>query len=425
MRRFRSVGSVRTGMSVSERLQLASMVGTLVILALLMGRLRDADTIRAVDRVFGPLFRGTDSTAVATEFTTGSPNSAAVNGSTDGGGPTGSDGSEESGGSGASGEGSDGLVIPETGTPGEGDEPGKVGTFESSGKASGTENLVKTGNASGTEGRSDLPFLTDVPWDTDPEEVDRFRRNAAAITDRTTGGDRYDMPAYRQLVSWSAAQSFSQMAERAMVGVDYHEMTQRPEKYRGRLIRLTIDARRILRCPPTDWNQSPELPLYEIWGPLPNTGARLVTVISVGLPPGITTGDQMERIEFVGYFYKTLAYETGLSDEGRARLAPALIGRIRYVPASAPQVSGTDYQILWGAVVIMILIGISAAIVAWRGRRHVQPAEPVVRVQRTQAWLDDVARRKTLPEDSSSPWSSRNSSTSEASVSEPPSQESR
>lgn len=352
-----------SGMSRGERIQLLSMIGTGIILAILIVRLRDADMAHVIDQTFGPLFHD--------------PNAKAA----------------------ANAQG-----IPPY-------EPS--GSSETTRKTLCAAALATANNMSDADNTTrstpiwETRFLPDgSPDDTDAAEVDAFRRDCGVISDRAYENTSYEMPVYQRLVRWAAVQTYTQMNMRA-TEVEYQELLQHPSKYRGRLIRLVIDARLVRSCSATDWNHDPELPLAEIWGPLPNTGIRLVTAVTVGVPSELPLGDVSQRVEFVGYFYKVQAYESRQSNEGEARLAPALIGRVKILEIAPPRVTTTDYTILWGTLLAFGLIGLVSWMIAFRRRRVVVRTSAPIVTQHVENWLGNPAD-STKFEDSTKPVNSEN-----------------
>ena len=333
------------GMSRGERIHLFSMIGAGIILALLMVRLRDADMARVIDQTFGPLFQDPNAKAAAAKMVPSESNTDMTSVT---------------------------AKVPNT-------------------------NVMSDTDVNVTSDVAGDPFSTpiwetkllpnSVPDDTDAVEVDAFRRDSGAISDRAYENTSYEMPVYQRLVRWTASQTYTQMNQRA-TEVEYQELLQHPSKYRGRLVRLVIDARLVRSCAATDWNHDPELPLAEIWGPLPNTGVRLVTAITVGVPMELPLGDISQRVEFVGYFYKVQAYESRQSNEGEARLAPAFIGRVKILDVAPPHATTTDYTALWGTIVVFGLIGLVSWMIARRRRLIVTPTSAAIVTQHVENWLD-------------------------------------
>ncbi len=338
------------GMSRGERIHLFSMIGAGMILALLMVRLRDADMARVIDQTFGPLFQDPNAKAAAAKMVPSESNADATS------------------------------------------VTAKVSNADTTSNTdantvSGTDVSNVAGDPFSTPIWETKLLPNSVPDDTDAAEVDAFRRDSGAISDRAYENTSYEMPVYQRLVRWTAAQTYTQMNQRA-TEVEYQELLQHPSKYRGRLIRLVIDARLVRSCAATDWNHDPELPLAEIWGPLPNTGVRLVTAITVGVPTELPLGDISQRVEFVGYFYKVQAYESRQSNEGEARLAPALIGRVKILDVTPPRATTTDYTALWGTIVVFGLIGLVSWMIARRRRLVVTPTSAAIVTQHVENWLD-------------------------------------
>jgi hypothetical protein len=210
------------------------------------------------------------------------------------------------------------------------------------------------------------------------------------------------MFAYRRLVAWSLSQSFNDMRSRARTDLTFHDFVQTPGEHRGQLVELSINARLIRKCP-----EPPKfaVPLYEVWGPSPNSGAWLYSAVVVNLPEGIPVGERVDvRIKLVGYFLKLQSYYPAIAKPNSPPLvAPLFIGRMVWVQPKAPEVQKEEWWYLWGVVGGFAAVALVVAFWAFfgpRGRRVVPPsAIPRSKVAdaTVDVWLDQTAEASEQP----------------------------
>src|SRR5262245_44667552 len=147
------------------------------------------------------------------------------------------------------------------------------------------------------------------PTDEDPEEWAAARMQFEAITDKTPDIDRVEMPAYWRCLKWARAQSFDEMDRRAAKDVEYVRVLREPEKYRGKLIRISM---RVMRALAWDAKENPAgvKQTTEAWGPDDSSRTYLYVGVTGDWPAELTTGESVnEQAEFVGYFLKLMMYK--------------------------------------------------------------------------------------------------------------------
>ncbi len=190
------------------------------------------------------------------------------------------------------------------------------------------------------------PELEPNPLDEDPQERQQFDREAEAISDRTPLGEE-EMFAYWRLMRWAQSQNADQLVKRARGDFRYGDLLERPQEFRGDLLKVNVHIRRILR-----YDSPPGIPVdaheyYEAVCWTEATQSWLYTCVFVDLPEGMKVGDFLqEEGTFVGYFLKTYVY---LDGRGIKVKSPILIGRMIY--RQAPAITQSKDEWIWGAAV--------------------------------------------------------------------------
>lgn len=209
------------------------------------------------------------------------------------------------------------------------------------------------------------------PTDEDPEQQADAADEFLAVADGTVGLQPEDMLAYWRLFYWVEHQGFADLQRRASGQVALSDLMQFPDQYRGRLIRLDLNVRRVLAY---DVEDSPVgvHRVYEIWGWSDESKAWLYALVTAHLPEGMTVGAEVcERARFVGYFLKLHGYyEAGAAPRAKPLRAPLLVGRLVRHPAVSPRVA-TNYD--WLSVIavtgLAIVLG-GAAVGQWLFHRR-------------------------------------------------------
>ncbi len=207
------------------------------------------------------------------------------------------------------------------------------------------------------------PVLEPGPLDEDEAERREFDHECEAISDRTPLGAE-EMFAYWRLLRWSQSQNVDQMLKRARSDVRYGDLLDRPQEFRGDLLKVNLHIRRVRRE-----EAPPDIPVdvheyFEAIGWNDASQAWFYACIFVDLPEGMKIGDVVyEEGTFVGYFLKTFVY---LDGKGTKTKAPILIGRMIYHPT--PPLQGNKDEWIWGVAVGGVLFGLFVLRWGWRLR---------------------------------------------------------
>jgi hypothetical protein len=194
---------------------------------------------------------------------------------------------------------------------------------------------------------NDVVPSDELPLDEDREETDAFQEEAEVLIDRGLNLEGFEMAPYWRLVRWAQQSPADKLAPRAERRIAFNDFVQDTNKWRGKLVRLKLNARRVLKwdMPKTTPKDIPQL--YEIWGSTDESQAWLYVVITPDLPAGLSLGNVYEEVTFYGYFLKLQGYhEGGAKPNAPALYAPLLIGRLN-VPPPVPPPAVTRHPIWW------------------------------------------------------------------------------
>lgn len=172
--------------------------------------------------------------------------------------------------------------------------------------------------------------LVPGPNDKDPAEAADLKKKFELIRDRIALRPG-EMSVYWQLMKWSRTEPLAALRKRAAKDVAFSQLWEDPGRYRGKLVRLKLHVRRVLRYE-TEENPLGIKTVYEAWGWTDDSKSFPYVVVLADLPPGLKVGtDVRGEIDFTGYFFKVMAYTAF----DVARGAPLLVGRARLSSSSA------------------------------------------------------------------------------------------
>jgi len=235
------------------------------------------------------------------------------------------------------------------------------------------------------------PPVATGPTDEDPEEADAVAEEFQAVTDGTLEIQVEEMKSYKRILEWVRNQPFALLAKRARTDLVFNDLYDTPDKYRGQLVALDLNVRRVLKY---DFEGQS---VYEVWGWTTESKTWLYVAVVLDLPRGMPIGpDVYEKGRLAGYFFKLQGYhEAGAKPHAKPLQTPLLLGRLEWQPTVEPVVQSSDWG--WG----FVLLGILGAVLVIRvglllvgkTRRRLAAATPVVRPSSTLAaedWLDQV-----------------------------------
>jgi hypothetical protein len=253
------------------------------------------------------------------------------------------------------------------------------------------------------------------PTDEDPEEMKKILPLLSLITDGSTETQKFDQPAYFQLLSWVDHQSAETLRKRADRPVLYDTFVKAPDTVRLQIVDLKLSIRQIepVMGKPKDGKPQPlrtrdGKEVFMVHGVNQESGSNFYFGAVTDLPPGTKTGTSInEDARLVGYFFKVQGYisvqqqldfEASRTKKIVPLKAPLIVGKLMWL---APQETATasNNTPVWvlatvGGVGIILTVGW----VVWSSRRK-RPS-PVPRVSTTSpidpdapavdSWLDQA-----------------------------------
>ena len=221
------------------------------------------------------------------------------------------------------------------------------------------------------------------------DESAKLQELLSLVRDNTPNVHMRENPAYFLLMKQVMERTNEQLRSEVTTNPRFNDLYKKPGDYRGQLIHVKLNARRILPVPIKARNVAGVTKLYEIWGWTEEAKAWMYCCIVPELPPGFEEGDVSKRIELTGYFFKMQGYQPGnAAPNARFLVAPLIIGRI--VDAGPVQAKANGSFGYWplilivgfGSIVMFRLMmhmrGMGRPLPVYRNyrRRSLQPIDP-------------------------------------------------
>jgi hypothetical protein len=205
-----------------------------------------------------------------------------------------------------------------------------------------------------------------MPDEPDPEGTDRDPDESAAaanefqvVVDGELEGNPEEQILYDRIVRWVQSQPYDALRRRARTDLMFTDFYQRPKAYRGQIVALDLNVRRV-----RDIGKNTDgVSLTEVWGFSSESGSRLYEAVVVDFPPDMPKGARVvEKAKFVGYFFKLQGYiAAGATMNAPREKAPLLIGRLRWereAPAPARVDSPGSTPMIWWVLLLAVVAAV-------------------------------------------------------------------
>lgn len=240
-----------------------------------------------------------------------------------------------------------------------------------------TDNLPPGAFRSPTEPNVTEPNVTEPPVPAEQPVQDATRPSAplepsdpridkellAGVRDNTLGVRHDEAEAFYRILAHARDLPAQTMTQAARTDLVYTHLMVEPDRYRGELVTVVGDARRI-----TEFTAGPNHSgierLYEAWVFTADSGTHPFRVVFTRLPKDVHPAESLDLpVRVTGYFFKREGYNT----PGGLHVAPVLLAKrlqrnsVEAMPTHAASL--TPY--LLGAV---LLVGGGLGVMLWRFR---------------------------------------------------------
>jgi hypothetical protein len=155
-------------------------------------------------------------------------------------------------------------------------------------------------------------ILNDPPADVSTPLRDDAIHVLATVTDNTFGVPNAEKSAYELFLAQARDVPHAELERAARKDVSFAVLMLNAEHYRGELLTVTGEVRRLRQLPAEP--NSPET--YEAWLFTPDSGRHPYRIIFTSRPEGVALADQLNpplRASATGYFFKRYSYATANS----------------------------------------------------------------------------------------------------------------
>ena len=182
----------------------------------------------------------------------------------------------------------------------------------------------------------------------------------ASVSDNTFGIPNIERPSYEALLNQTSEAAQTDLERTAHRDIPFAVLMLEPDRFRGELITIVGDLRRLNRIPPvSDDANKPET--YEAWVFTTDSGLNPYRVVCTSVPTGFAFGDQLTpsiRVRITGYFFKRYSYAT----TGNYHTAPLLLAKT-LIPIKQATHKNVAALRLHSREWLMIALGITAFLV--------------------------------------------------------------
>jgi hypothetical protein len=189
------------------------------------------------------------------------------------------------------------------------------------------------------------------------------------VRDNTLGIRRDEAEAFYRLLAQARDVPADALADAARPGIVYTHLMVEPERYRGELVTLAGEIRRINEFPAGPNRDGLER-LFEAWMFTADSGTHPLRIVLTRLPRGVRPATEMSlSARVTGYFFKREGYNTPAG----LHVAPVLLAqRIQPIRDSGPPPTFSLTPYLLGLV---LAVGAGLAFTLWTFRRSDRPLD--------------------------------------------------
>ncbi len=190
-----------------------------------------------------------------------------------------------------------------------------------------------------------------------------------SVSDNTFGIPQAERDAYEALLTQASNANQTDLERAAHKDVSFALLMLEPDRFRGELITIEGDLRRLHRIATSNHDGDPET--YEAWIFTTDSGLNPYRVVCTSLPPGFAFGDQTDppiRVRTTGYFFKRFSYAT----TGNYHTAPLLLAKTLTRTTSPKPIQRPNHRartLTIIAVCMLLVLTIGWMLVGFSGRQ--------------------------------------------------------
>jgi hypothetical protein len=223
------------------------------------------------------------------------------------------------------------------------------------------------------------------------EEVQIDRRILADVRDNTLGVRSEEADPFFRLLAHTLQTPASSLAMAARKDVLYLNLMTESDTFRGELVSISGDLRRLNRFPASE-NPYGVVDLYEGWVFTADSGTNPYRVVCTVIPKDMPTGEAINLpVRVSGYFFKREGYET----PGGLHVAPLLLAKTiawNLPPSLPPTDPGIAPYLIGSLIFLCALLGgvlFFIAVADTRSQRRRVASKPAM----SDELLEDLRRR--------------------------------
>ncbi len=229
-------------------------------------------------------------------------------------------------------------------------------------------------------------------------EVDVASDVLSLIEDNTVGLRRKELEAYELMLSRIDGLSDDERSKVAQDDIAFTVLMLQSEDYRGRLITVRGDLRRLTEFPAP--KESDFDTLYEGWLFTRDSGTNPYRIVFTQRPNDVPLSESLDppvQVEVTGYFFKRYGY----ASQGGQHVAPLLLSKLPLVIPTPSRVSGDGSEL---RNIMLVSIGLITLAVVGLGtwfflsdRRYRRSRLSELAAARLDASADDLAALNQVP----------------------------
>lgn len=244
------------------------------------------------------------------------------------------------------------------------------------------------------------------PIDTDPEEWAEVSKGFDAVRDGQPKDDFANAIIKNRYLKWVLRQKPEDLYRRSVATERLGDLTNRPNEFRGKLVRFRLRIKRCLPLASPDPKNPSFADLHEMLGFQDKTGLWLYWLLTPGVPKGFPVAELLEgeTVDVVGYFHAIRRYTDA---NEKTYNAPEIVGTAVWYPIEKlppqpikwPLVIGLAVAVPIGVLVLWkMLSGPSIATTALPRSRSEVDVQDWLQQEPEHSALDDLNASERPPD---------------------------